>query len=1146
MTRPGSGAVREFKDLLHGLYVEAGRPAFAAVAEHARSVAARFGAAHGPTRTAIGAMLRGDSGLPSEQYAVIVGAALARAAGRDPSAAGETVRAAWRTARAATRTLHGRRPGIPVSEADPATLDAPATSSPDETDTTAKRESDETDTATKHGSDETDALDTTAKRESDETDTTAKHGSDETDALDTTAKRQSDETAARIVAAARSGASRILALVGPPGPARARPAWTAVRSLPGLWRLWRPERGAALDAAGPYTVIWLADAAPRVHVDAALERPGLLAQVLARLRDPDRAPVLIVLPLWPADWARLTAPPPPGTPDTPIRPLLRDAGVLTPQTPIPAPALDPGRFGGTAHPGVLPPGPALDAGRFSGAAVPEHAPHNGATRQATEFPPGPALDAAIDAWRFGGTVDPAVPEHALYDGAIRRAAVFPPAPFWAGCADRTIGEQAERRGRYARAAQVYRLAAARGDTTALVRLAMLRERAGDPRGAARLAIAAAERGDGLALRRLAVLADDRGDAGRADALARAAAANGDPELLCELARRQPQRDPTAGTTRAAAEHASVPAAGTTRAEALYRAAAEHASVPAAGALALISHERGEDAEAERFARRAAAGGDTTALRRLADLHRRAAATGAAGRPGATGATAERSGAAAEPSGATAGRSGATAERSGATAERSGATAGRSGAAAERCAVTAASYGHAAELHALRDDQRRLGKAGAVAALRQRTADITAPGARHRLDACLAISVTRALAMALRLACARHTGPLRGLAVERFRRGEHADGLRLAVIAGRYGDPSALADIAVLTAAAGRAAEAEDLAGRAAVLGDGSALRRLARQRRRGGDADGAVRLLERAVASGDPDALFDLGRIRQHQGDAAAAEEHFRDAARRGVADAASALVRLLHRDDPAAAGTYARRAAELGHTAALVELGSARAAAGDVAGAVTLLRLAVERGDDAAAQCLAPLDDAAGHPAVLRHRAALRDRQGRAAEAEALRWAAYEGGDAEALSGLAHMRAEDDGEPDRAERLAVAAARDGHPRAVDDLCALRAMTGDLAGAERLGLRARPANLAPLIARRLATDEPPAVRAAPLYAHAPLVLARIHPDRGEAYCVRAANLGDPAALPELARLHRSRGDRVTAEMVERYGLDDDGAPAQAW
>ncbi|WP_426505527.1 hypothetical protein ACPPVO_47550 [Dactylosporangium sp. McL0621] len=1086
MTLPTTAAVRRFKAVLHGLYDDAGRPGFTAVAGHARSVAGQFGAGRSPGRAAVAAMLRGDSGMPSEEYAVVVGAALARVAGRDPLEAGEAVRAAWRHAYLAARTLRDQRPGVGIGDADPLAL-------------AVRRVP-----GTAH--------------------------------LPAYVRRPHDDHATGIVDAARAGASRIMTLVGPPGCGRARTLWEAVRTLPGLWRIWRPTDDPT--AAGPYTVVWLPDAATLLHPQTG---PDLVAAVRALVEDPDRAPVLVALKLWPQDWNRFTTSPLPGDADpyAAARALLHGTDVVVPDA-FTATQVAVAR---ASQDQVLRDAADAAAGRITQtlAGLPALL-----DRYAQAPPPARAiLEAVVDARRFGGpvripgtflraiagdspfAVDYAtgagllvadasaadlgpgyVLDEAVYHaGTLARAAMFPAAAFWdaltATVTDpavlHAVAEHAQRRGRPARAVQLYRSAVELGDMAAMVHLSPLLERTGDRRGADALAIRAAELGDGTALARLAAQADEHADTARVDALVRAAADTGDPDLLYTLARRH---------------------LGTGRAETLYREAAGRGSAAAAAELAVTAHAPGDLADVERYARQAAAGGDTTALRRLAGLHRHAGD------------------------------------------RRS----------AERFAVAAASAGHTFERHLLREEQRRHGKAAAVTAVLRRLGDDVDAGTVRRVEACLSLSVTRAGAMVLRLACRRHTGPLRALCTDRHRRGDMAGALRLAVIASRCGDPSALADLAVLTAPADWEA-AVRVAERAATLGDSTGLRRLARVRRRTGDPAEALRLLERAAADGDPDALFDLARTLHQAGDTAAAELRYRAAARGGVADAAHAAAQLLQGTDPAAAARYAQRAVQLGHPTAVRDLGQARERADDLPAAAALYRWAADRGDDTAGQLLArlwhchhPAAEAAelaveaaehGNPALLRHLADRHAAAGHPVRAEALYWAAYEHGDSQAMLHLPHLRAEDDGDQARADDLALQAAQQGRHQAVTDLAAVRALTGDLAAAERLCLRAaaagQPVDVRPVIRLRLATDEPLPAAVAALYeqAGAHLVLAwqdlrAGRRDDALARCVRAANLGDPDAVPQLVRVHRRLGDHVTADMIDRYGLSDDGGAATAW
>src|SRR5690606_19604595 len=109
-------------------------------------------------------------------------------------------------------------------------------------------------------------------------------------------------------------------------------------------------------------------------------------------------------------------------------------------------------------------------------------------------------------------------------GRTERATVFPPAAFWSAAVTTItdpevlhhIGRQAENRGRYRRAAQLYQKAVGLGSISARRSLAHLRERAGDRAGAERLCREVADCGNTFALVALALwreLAGDRAGAG---------------------------------------------------------------------------------------------------------------------------------------------------------------------------------------------------------------------------------------------------------------------------------------------------------------------------------------------------------------------------------------------------------------------------------------------------------------------------------------------------------------------------------------------------------------------------------------------------------------------------------------------------------
>ena len=125
-----------------------------------------------------------------------------------------------------------------------------------------------------------------------------------------------------MVTAAAQGRSQIAVLVGGSSTGKTRACWEALhllRDQPGPWRLWHPidptrPRAALRDlpGIGPRTVVWLNEA--QFYLEAA--EAGLGEQVAAGLRellrDPGRAPVLVLATLWPQFWDTLTARPPGG------------------------------------------------------------------------------------------------------------------------------------------------------------------------------------------------------------------------------------------------------------------------------------------------------------------------------------------------------------------------------------------------------------------------------------------------------------------------------------------------------------------------------------------------------------------------------------------------------------------------------------------------------------------------------------------------------------------------------------------------------------------------------------------------------------------------------------------------------------------
>ena len=134
--------------------------------------------------------------------------------------------------------------------------------------------------------------------------------------------REHDEVLGQVVRAAAGGRSGIAVLVGGSSTGKTRACWEALallRDQDPAWRLWHPIDPSRLDAAltelagiGPRTVVWLNEA--QFYLDPA--EAGLGERVAAGLRellrDPGRAPVLVLATLWPGFWDTLTARPPGG------------------------------------------------------------------------------------------------------------------------------------------------------------------------------------------------------------------------------------------------------------------------------------------------------------------------------------------------------------------------------------------------------------------------------------------------------------------------------------------------------------------------------------------------------------------------------------------------------------------------------------------------------------------------------------------------------------------------------------------------------------------------------------------------------------------------------------------------------------------
>ena len=144
-----------------------------------------------------------------------------------------------------------------------------------------------------------------------------------------------------MVRAAAEGRSGIAVLVGGSSTGKTRACWEALQLLrdqAGQWRLWHPIDPSRPEAAlrelpgiGPRTVVWLNEA--QFYLDAADGGLGerVAAGLRELLRDPARAPVLVLATLWPQFWDGLTARPAGGAdPHAQARELLAGHDITVP------------------------------------------------------------------------------------------------------------------------------------------------------------------------------------------------------------------------------------------------------------------------------------------------------------------------------------------------------------------------------------------------------------------------------------------------------------------------------------------------------------------------------------------------------------------------------------------------------------------------------------------------------------------------------------------------------------------------------------------------------------------------------------------------------------------------------------------------
>jgi hypothetical protein len=358
-----------------------------------------------------------------------------------------------------------------------------------------------------------------------------------------------------------------------------------------------------------------------------------------------------------------------------------------------------------------------------------------------------------------------------------------------------------------------RRAAELGKINALYRLTEIREEAGDHESAENLARQVAGLGSTSALHRLAEMREDAGDQGSAENLARQAAEHGETRALLRLGEMREQagdHESAENLFREAADHGDSSAffrlammwlvADQESVEGRFRQAAEHGNINALYHLVRLREEAGDRKSAEDLARQAAEHGDTLALYRLTQMREEAG-------------------------------------------DRKS---------AEDLARQAAEHGTAGCLYRLAEMRKEAGDRESAENLFREAANRGGTEALYRLAEMQEVSGDR----------------------ESFE-----DLFRQAA---DHGDPMPLYYLVMMREEAGDHERAEDLARQAADHGSNSALHRLAEIRQRAGDHERAENLLRHAADHGSTIAFERLAEMRQKARDQKSAENLLRKAADHG------------------------------------------------------------------------------------------------------------------------------------------------------------------------------------------------------------------------------------------------------------------------
>ncbi|MFE4859558.1 hypothetical protein [Streptomyces sp. NPDC056670] len=123
-------------------------------------------------------------------------------------------------------------------------------------------------------------------------------------------RRPFDDELDAAVNKALAGTSEMKVLLADSSTGKTRAAWEAVQRLGREWRLWHPadqeDLLASLGAVRPHTVVWLNEINRYLLCGDSHRDEYAAARITELLRDPNRAPVLVLGTAWHVHWSAMT------------------------------------------------------------------------------------------------------------------------------------------------------------------------------------------------------------------------------------------------------------------------------------------------------------------------------------------------------------------------------------------------------------------------------------------------------------------------------------------------------------------------------------------------------------------------------------------------------------------------------------------------------------------------------------------------------------------------------------------------------------------------------------------------------------------------------------------------------------------------